>query len=436
MSLFIWIVAGRNFFRNVHRYRVLLFALTLVVMALVVLAGTVIGMSGTVRAKASRYFAGDVVVLGYDGSGRSRIDDADVVQTVVDDSLAAAGIATVTTSVRSTYYEAGNSQLFFAGYYTPQRRLVGVRWDREASVLATFDFIAGNVPQPDDREGILISTAASRRLHAQVGDEIIVSALTQRGRVNTVPVIIRGIFAESSFFGFTSYLHQETLNVLIEEPQHQINEIGVYLAHPRADEQRAAHTIARAMAEQVPTFGVIRDRDENSDASHAQRGKREYGVVTLTAQLQEIDDLVGAISIVATIIMVLFLFIVVIGVSNTYTMIIYERTREVGTMRALGMQRPGVVALFVVETLYLAVTGVMFGVVTGFGVLFALQNILNFTGRNWAALFLVQGRLVWSVSGTVLAAIAAITLVAAVVGSLRAAVRAAAISPVEALRQE
>jgi len=136
------------------------------------------------------------------------------------------------------------------------------------------------------------------------------------------------------------------------------------------------------------------------------------------------------------VIMGLFLLIVVVGVSNTYAMIVFERTREIGTMRALGMQRPGVVALFVIESLYLALTGGIIGVAGGFAGLAFIRAAFDFTGRNWATLFLVQGRLVWSMPAAVVGAITVITMSAAVAGSLRAALRAAAISPVDALRQE
>jgi predicted lysophospholipase L1 biosynthesis ABC-type transport system permease subunit len=51
--------AWRNFIRNLRRYRVLLVALVLIVMALTAVLGTILGLQGAVREKASRYFAGD-----------------------------------------------------------------------------------------------------------------------------------------------------------------------------------------------------------------------------------------------------------------------------------------------------------------------------------------------------------------------------------------
>jgi predicted lysophospholipase L1 biosynthesis ABC-type transport system permease subunit len=86
--------AWRNFVRNLRRYRVLLVALVLIVMALTAVLGTILGLQGSVREKASRYFAGDLVVLGYDGSGSSLIAQPEEVVAAVE-RLAAGGTLVV-----------------------------------------------------------------------------------------------------------------------------------------------------------------------------------------------------------------------------------------------------------------------------------------------------------------------------------------------------
>ncbi|MCE5333338.1 MAG: FtsX-like permease family protein [Desulfobacteraceae bacterium] len=67
---------------------------------------------------------------------------------------------------------------------------------------------------------------------------------------------------------------------------------------------------------------------------------------------------------------VIFLFvfiivfvIVVMSVVNTISMSILERTREIGTMRALGLKRSGVVKLFVIESVVMGTAGSILGMV-------------------------------------------------------------------------
>ncbi|MBC2694293.1 MAG: ABC transporter permease [Desulfobacteraceae bacterium] len=53
--------------------------------------------------------------------------------------------------------------------------------------------------------------------------------------------------------------------------------------------------------------------------------------------------------------------IVVMSVINTMSMVVVERTREIGTLRALGLRRRGVMSLFAVETSLLGVFGTIGG---------------------------------------------------------------------------
>jgi putative ABC transport system permease protein len=56
---------------------------------------------------------------------------------------------------------------------------------------------------------------------------------------------------------------------------------------------------------------------------------------------------------------------VVFGITNTMTMAIFERTREIGTIRALGTRRRGVITMFVLEGVSLGVLGGIAGVLLG-----------------------------------------------------------------------
>lgn len=55
--------------------------------------------------------------------------------------------------------------------------------------------------------------------------------------------------------------------------------------------------------------------------------------------------------------------IVVMSVVNTFTMAVLERTREIGTLRALGVKRRGIVAMFSLESVALGGCGALAGIV-------------------------------------------------------------------------
>ncbi|HDQ13704.1 MAG TPA: ABC transporter permease [Sediminispirochaeta sp.] len=431
----IFFAAWRNFVRNLHRYRVLLAALVIITLVLTVVLAVVLGLRASLHEKASRYFAGDAVVLGYIGDGDSQIDHVEEVLAAVE-GLADGGVSVKTRSLRSTYYDQQNIELFFSGYWFKQRRLVGVEWDLERPVLEKFDFVEGSVPEEEDERGILISTATAEQLRVGLGDELLVSIRSDRGRTNTAELIVRGIYAESSFFGYTPYMHRRALNRLREAPEDRVNEVGVYLRDPLATQEEAARALAAKLAERLPSFGVLETREAYRDEARRKRDRREYGVVTVGAQLEEINDLLSAMALIAGTLIFMFLCIVVVGVSNTFAMIIWERTREIGTLRALGMGRGRTVLSFLIEAGILGLAGVVLGQLLAVGLMELFRLLFHFPPNFVSTLFLTQGRLRWILPEWGILMIGVLVLAASLLGSLRSALRAGRMRPVDALHRQ
>jgi ABC-type antimicrobial peptide transport system permease subunit len=91
-------------------------------------------------------------------------------------------------------------------------------------------------------------------------------------------------------------------------------------------------------------------------------------------------------------VMVLF-FIILIGVINTLRMTIRERTREIGTMRAIGMQKADVRNSFLLETYFLALFSTLAGTLAAFGVM-AVSSLVKIDMQdNPLGMILVSGHL-------------------------------------------
>ncbi len=69
------------------------------------------------------------------------------------------------------------------------------------------------------------------------------------------------------------------------------------------------------------------------------------------------------------------LVIVVMSVVNTISMSVLERTREIGTLRALGLKRLGIVKLFAIESFLMGIVGSMIGLTITLGVWYAIKVI-------------------------------------------------------------
>ena len=132
------------------------------------------------------------------------------------------------------------------------------------------------------------------------------------------------------------------------------------------------------------------------------------------------------------ILMLILLGIVITGIMNTMWIAIRERTKEIGTLRAIGMQRRGVVRMFFFESLILGVFGGVCGVSIGLG-LAALLNAAHIHVPLTVQIFLMSDTLHLSVlPSSMLGAMALIAVVTSL-ASLFPSLRAARLKPVDAM---
>ena len=424
-------IAWRNFWRNLGRYRLLMAALAAAVAVQVTILGSTLGLTDTLRAKAARYFGGHVVVLGYGADPRSRIRDLAQVET----ALRYAAVPGATVVRRSIYYDT-DATLFFAGNRHAQRRLIGVEWEQERPLLETLDLLTGGLPGKGDESAILVSSAASEALGVRVGDEVVVSGTTEAGQRNTALLVVAAIFDDPSIFGFTSYLSMKVVNRLLDVDPERISEIGLFLpAH--TNPTRQARRVLAALAKSLPVYRLFTTQEERNQASRDRdrNAPTRYGVITLDANLAEIRNLLDALVVLAGFLIVLFLLIVIIGVANTYRMLVYERTREIGTMRALGLTRRNAAWLFLSEALLLGLFGAGIGFGVGLVLLSALSQV-DLSAHEALLMFLSKGKLVWALPAGWTLGIIVTVITASLAGCVRSAARAAALAPAVALRNE
>jgi putative ABC transport system permease protein len=105
--------------------------------------------------------------------------------------------------------------------------------------------------------------------------------------------------------------------------------------------------------------------------------------------------------------LVLAVLIALLGIVNTLALSVFERTREIGLLRAVGMSRRGIRRTVVIEAFIIAVFGAVLGMAVGvaFGAL--LQRVLASQGIEEFALSPTQLALflILAAAGGVLAAL-------------------------------
>ncbi len=128
------------------------------------------------------------------------------------------------------------------------------------------------------------------------------------------------------------------------------------------------------------------------------------------------------------------LVVAALGIVNTMTMSIYERTREIGVMKVLGCVVGNIRAMFLVEAASIGFLGGIAGVLLSYGAT-SLLNMLLSTGSGMGMMGLSAGTSAVMPPWLVLAGILFATLVGLVAG-IYPANRAVRISAIAAIHQE
>jgi len=186
--------------------------------------------------------------------------------------------------------------------------------------------------------GVLVYKDAAKSNKLKVGQ-----TLPMRFSATGVKQIpIRGIYDDNKGLGvnFTSYI----LSLRDYEANYTTQlDLGTAVRKPSAMSASAA----RAALDKAMTAFPNVDVQDNAQAKDAQ-----------LSQFNTIINLMGALLLLAII-------IALIGIVNTLALSIYERTREIGLLRAVGMTRRQMKRMVRSEAVIIAVFGTLLGVVIG-----------------------------------------------------------------------
>lgn len=158
-----------------------------------------------------------------------------------------------------------------------------------------------------------------------------------------------------------------------------------------------------------------------------------YQVASVQAVLDIVNRGMVVIQTMLSSVGVLALLVASIGIANTMIMAVYERTKEIGILKAVGAAPGQIRVLFVVEAALIGLMGGVAGTVLGW-LLGKLLNWLILVIMRWQEIN-VEGTFFivtwWLVAGAV-----AFGMLVGLLAGLYPAARAARLAPLEALRYE
>lgn len=125
----------------------------------------------------------------------------------------------------------------------------------------------------------------------------------------------------------------------------------------------------------------------SSDISKFLNGKfyrhnENYQVNCFTMQsiIEDEQKMMGTISMAISAIAGISLIVGGIGVMNTMLVSVTERTREIGTRKALGAKNSSILTQFVIESIALCLTGGVIGIILGMLLGMVVSKVMGYTG--------------------------------------------------------
>jgi len=327
----------------------------------------------------------------------------------------------------------------------------GIDYSEETDFFSNLEFTEGSPIDAMKHGSVILPVKTAEKLNVQIGESLLYNTTTVTGQKNVGEFVLRGLFKGQESFGMSSgYAAIEDVNELIGLPKEGFTNYNMYLFDIELMD-RTADALYAAVAGKAP---VSPRENEGEDQRPGERGTMggmfqnlslpkaeepwedtKYTLVTLNEMMSQVTTMISTLKTVSFSVFLILLLIIMVGILNTFRMVLIERTNEIGTMRSIGVQKQGIMSIFLWEAGIIGFIGALTGFILAVIGILILGNI-SLTGVPALTFFLREGKLFFSL--VPFEVIGTMVLVAAlsVLSALLPARAAAKLKPVDALRAE
>jgi ABC-type lipoprotein release transport system permease subunit len=266
----------------------------------------------------------------------------------------------------------------------------------------------------DGAREITLGALLARNLGVSLGDSVIVLSADAFGSQSADRFTVVGTFSvgDDEFDGFGALVDLDALRAFLEAGN-AVSHVAVFL--PGSDD--------------LTPVGAELDADFPAESYEVLPWQE---LIPQLVQFMLLDDVGNWIGNAVLIVVVGF------GLLNTILMSVFERVREFGVLRALGLRPRGVFALVLIESVELTLLGIAIGFAIGVPlVLWLAQHPIPINGEGAGAaieLFDLQPEIVFALGRDQLVTLPLLLIGVGVLAAIPPAIRASRGRPVDALR--
>ncbi|MGB9200761.1 ABC transporter permease [Methanobacterium sp.] len=377
----------KNPFRNKTRSSLAIVGIAIGIMVIVALGMITGGLENstqsTLKAGAAEITVSQAGSTGIESSGS-------INQTYVTDLLSLSGVKSTAGILRASNTTTGStSSNSTQGGFGGGLSITGI--DSDKLSLIGIDSVNGTAFTNNSENQVIIGKTEAQSLNKTVGDTI-----NLYGQNFT----ITGTFETGNFMTDNGIMMPLSTLQNLTSNQNKVSEVLVKVTD-NANVTTVSNTITNAYPNQLST---------STAADSANRINQGLGFINTAS---------WAISLLA-------IFIGAVGVINTMVMTLYERTREIGVLKAVGWKDSRILGMILGESIVLTLIAFVVGTViavTGVEVLLTLvPSVGNAITPSFSIYIFLRAF--------------GIALIVGVIGGLYPAYRASRLSPTEALRYE
>ncbi|MCF8076670.1 MAG: ABC transporter permease [Desulfotignum sp.] len=404
-------VSWRNIWRNKRRTAVILTAILIGIASMIFFSAFSRGMMAGMVDNAIDELTGHIKI-----QHRHFREDPSIFNRITDPDRILEQISSILPEKTRTASRIVTDAVVNTARDSTGVKLAGIRYSDEKGISFIGDApVQGRVFADEDRSSALMGTALADKLGLTTGKRFVVSAQNAQGEVVSRSFAITGLFrAEMEAVEKTCVFVSKKSAAQLLGLDNAVTEISMVLPDRNI-----------AKTDLTPLTRQINDLLDN-----------ELTALTWRTLLPAID---AYLSLFTRFLFIWYLVVFIamgFGIVNTVLMAVFERMREFGLLKAIGMKPLRIFNMVVVETVFLLMIGLAAGNLAAFFFIFVFSN----TGIDLSAFS--SGIQMWGIQRVIFPVIDVFDIILAnltvfvlgIMVGVYPAVKAARFSPVETMR--